>query len=165
MKSKLQTLIETMPQVGTLTGIAIRPIKRQALMAKEEAQLDPSEGLVGDHYSGKSGKRQVTVIQAEHLEAVAKMLGKTTIDPLLSRRNLVVQGINLLAFKNRQFAIGDTILEMTGPCEPCSRMEDNYGPGGYNAMRGHGGICARVIKGGEIRLGDPVKLVLAEANA
>lgn len=158
MKSKLQSLIETMPQIGRLTGIAIRPAKRAALVPQEKAALHPEQGLLGDHYSGSSGKRQVTLIQAEHLRAVASMLGTTEIDPLLSRRNLVVEGINLLAFKNRQFYVGETLLEMTGPCEPCSRMEDNYGPGGYNAMRGHGGICARVIEGGEIRIGDQVRL-------
>lgn len=158
MKSKLKTLIDTLPQVGSLKSIATRPVKRQALVAQEEAELDPQQGLIGDHYSGSSGNRQVTLIQQEHLQGVANMLGKTEIDPLLTRRNLVVAGINLLAFKNRQFYIGDTLLEMTGPCEPCSRMEENYGPGGYNAMRGHGGICARVIKGGTIRIGDPIKL-------
>ncbi len=158
MKSKLQVLIDTMPQIGKLTSIALRPVRRQALVAQESATLDTKTGLVGDHYSGTSGKRQVTIIQAEHLRGVANMLGKSEIDPLLTRRNLVVEGINLLAFKNRQFYIGDTLLEMTGPCEPCSRMEDNFGAGGYNAMRGHGGICARVIKGGDIKIGDAVKL-------
>lgn len=158
MKSKLQVLIDTMPQVGKLISIGLRPVKRQALVSHESATLDTEQGIIGDHYSGTSGKRQVTIIQAEHLRGVANMLGKSEIDPLLTRRNLVVEGINLLAFKNRQFYIGDTLLEMTGPCEPCSRMEDNFGAGGYNAMRGHGGICARVIKGGDIQIGDAVKL-------
>ena len=162
MKSKLQTIIDTLPQTGTLVSIATRPVKRQPLVYQEEVELDTEKGILGDHYQGRSGKRQVTLIQEEHLKGVAQMLGIAEVDPLLTRRNLVVKGINLLAFKGRKFHIGDTLLEMTGPCEPCSRMEENFGAGGYNAMRGHGGICARVISGGTIRTGDHIRLAQDE---
>ena len=104
----------------------------------------------------------VTIIQEEHLDAVASLLGKSgSIDPLDTRRNLVVKGINLLALKGKQFKIGDeVILEYTGPCHPCTRMEENLGPGGLNAMRGHGGICTKVIQGGTISLGDKVFILV-----
>jgi MOSC domain-containing protein YiiM len=67
-------------------------------------------------------------------------------------------GINLLAFKDKQFRIGEVLLEYTGECHPCSRMEENLGPGGYNAVRGHGGITAQILKGGGIRIGDLVQI-------
>ncbi|MEO0873046.1 MAG: MOSC domain-containing protein, partial [Bacteroidota bacterium] len=89
MKSKLRTIIDTLPQTGTLVSIAIRPIKREPLVYQAEVQLNPEEGIIGDHYSGTSGKRQVTLIQEEHLKGVAQMLDTPEIDPLLTRRNLV----------------------------------------------------------------------------
>ncbi len=69
-----------------------------------------------------------------------------------------LKGINLLALKDKTFRIGQAVLETTGECHPCSRMEENLGPGGYNAVRGHGGITARVVEAGMIRVGDRVEV-------
>jgi MOSC domain-containing protein YiiM len=123
--------------------------------------LDPSYGLQGDHYAGRSGKRQVTLIQAEHLPAIAHMMNMPSVSPDQLRRNIVVNGLNLLALKNRSFQLGEAVLEYTGACHPCSRMETSLGPGGYNAMRGHGGITARVTHAGRIKLGDACVVVQA----
>ncbi len=152
-------LMEKFAQAGSIKWIGIRPAKRLPLKEVKQVEVSAEVGLIGDHYSGQSGKRHVTLIQAEHLQAVGSMIGKE-VSPLLTRRNIVVEGINLLAFKDKQFRIGEeVILEMTGLCHPCSRMEENLGQGGYNAMRGHGGITARVVKGGSIRLGDAISVV------
>ena len=92
--------------------------------------------------------------QAEHLPVVAALAGLPDVSPMTLRRNLVVSGLPLVALKGRRFRIGEVVLEGTGPCDPCSRMEDALGPGGYNAMRGHGGLCARIVSGGRIAVGD-----------
>jgi MOSC domain-containing protein YiiM len=121
------------------------------------AVLDPRDGLLGDRYQGRAGgARQVTLVQAEHLAAIGAFLGLAPVLPERLRRNLVVSGLNLLALKGRRFRIGAAVLEMTGECHPCSRMEEEFGPGGYNAVRGHGGITARVLEGGAVMLGDAV---------
>jgi MOSC domain-containing protein YiiM len=88
---------------------------------------------------------------------VAKLLGKPEVCPEWVRRNILVSGINLLALRDRRFRIGNTMLEGTGTCDPCSRMEEALGAGGYNAMRGHGGIIARIVDGGMIQVGDAVQ--------
>jgi MOSC domain-containing protein YiiM len=72
------------------------------------------------------------------------------------RRNIVVSGINLLALKDKQFHLGGALLEYSGACHPCSKMEAALGSGGYNAMRGHGGITARVLEVGRAAIGDPL---------
>ncbi len=159
----LQTIFNILPQVGRLEWIGLRSERLGTILIVNEVEVVAERGLAGDHrFKGKFGsKRQVTLIQAEHLSAVAGMLHRTDLPPELVRRNLVVSGINLLALKGKQFQVGGVSFEYSGPCEPCSRMEFVLGPGGYNAMRGHGGITAKVIEGGTIRVGDQV---LAKLN-
>ncbi|THF70725.1 MOSC domain-containing protein [Deinococcus sp. Arct2-2] len=108
----------------------------------------PASGWTGP------GKRQVTLIQAEHLPVIAALAGVESVTPEEMRRNIVVSGMSVLALKDARFQLGEVILEGTGECHPCSRMEETFGPGGYNAVRGHGGITARVVQGGVIRVGD-----------
>ncbi|NNE34160.1 MAG: MOSC domain-containing protein [Rhodothermales bacterium] len=165
--STLHPLLNTHRKPGLVEWIGLRGAHRDRLTVVDEAIAKPETGLEGDHYAGRpGGKRQVTLIQAEHLQAVASILGVEFIDPHLTRRNIVVRGINLKALKNQRLRIGEAILEYSGECHPCSRMEENLGPGGYNAMRGHGGILARVLAEGPIRVGDTVETVsLAEQDA
>jgi MOSC domain-containing protein YiiM len=154
-QGSLADLLATLPQTGRVAWIGVRPGRRAGVIAVDTVDAVPARGLAGDHYA-HDGKRQVTLIQAEHLVAVGAFVGRPTLDPALLRRNIVVAGLNLLALKGRQFRLGGALLEWTGPCEPCSRMEEALGPGGYNALRGHGGITARVVAGGLIRVGDAV---------
>ena len=126
-------------------------------MALESVQVNCGTGLEGDRFKGcAESPRQVTLIQQEHLAVIAACLGRESVDASWLRRNIVVSGINLLALKDKRFHVGDTLLEYTGPCHPCSKMERLLGAGGYNAMRGHGGITARVHEAGVICLADPV---------
>jgi MOSC domain-containing protein YiiM len=160
-ESIIKALMNNMPQVGEVTHITIRPERRAQPELKEQVEAFTTHGLEGDHFRSKSSdKRQVTLIQLEHLDVVGSIMGLDEVDPRLTRRNIVVKGINLLALKGQKFQIGDAVMEGTGPCEPCSRMEENFGEGGYNAMRGHGGLTARVIQDGTIRVGDKVRLVV-----
>jgi MOSC domain-containing protein YiiM len=154
--STMQKLMDTLPQQGRVVWIGLRPAPQAPINVVDDVNVTEEQGLEGDRYKSRSRKRQVTLIQGEHLDAVASMLGVTAVDPALIRRNIVVRGINLLALKGRVFTVGGTTLEFTELCHPCSRMEANLGAGGYNAMRGHGGITARVLAGGRISLGDAV---------
>jgi len=161
-KSTIARLLSTLPQTGRLEWIGLRPARREALVSVPEAEILTDSHLLGDHARPKKGgKRQITLIQQEHLAAVAGFLGlPEPVAPGRLRRNLVVSGLNLLALKNRQLRIGDeVVLDITGECHPCSRMEEELGPGGYNAMRGHGGITAHIARGGIIRVGDEVRMV------
>lgn len=151
-------LLAQFPRQGRIDWIGVRPERRAPMVAVESSQITET-GLQGDRRT-KPGKRAVTLIQAEHLPAIAAMLERNEIDPGQLRRNIVVSGINLLALKDRKFLIGDAILTGTGICAPCSRMEEEFGPGGYNAVRGHGGITAQVLSPGSIKLGNHISAIL-----
>lgn len=152
----LEALLGAFPRRGRLCWIGLRPARDVPMQAVDSAQVVAGAGLVGDRYKGGSGKRGVTLLQAEHLPAIAGLSGREAVDPATLRRNLLVAGIPLIALKGRRFRIGEVLLEGTGPCDPCSRMEAALGPGGYNAMRGHGGLTARVLEGGRLRIDDEV---------
>lgn len=151
----IHALMSRLPHAGRVAWIGIRPRRDVPMLELTDVDVD-ARGLRGDRYDGSSGKRAVTLIQAEHLPVIAALSGHEAVAPATLRRNLVVSGIPLIALKGKRFRVGDVVLEGTGPCDPCSRMETALGPGGYNAMRGHGGLTARVIEGGRVRLGDTV---------
>ncbi len=154
----LATLRGHFPRAGRVEWIGVRPQKRGAVVARLAVQAQVGAGLEGDHYGGLSGARGITLIQYEHLAVVGSLLGEAPLDPARLRRNLAVAGLNLLALKDQHFTVGEALLLGTGLCHPCSRMEAVLGPGGYNALRGHGGLNARVLRGGLIRVGDPVRV-------
>jgi MOSC domain-containing protein YiiM len=155
--SPLRVLLDTLPQVGRVEWIGVRPARDEPMIVLDAAQLICGKGLEGDRFSGRAeSPRQVTLIQREHLGVIASCLDRSSVEPAMLRRNIVVSGINLLALKDKRFRIGGALLEFTGACHPCSKMERVLGAGGYNAMRGHGGITARVLEAGQVRLADTV---------
>jgi MOSC domain-containing protein YiiM len=148
---------------GRIEAIVVRGHPRLPARRIERTIARAGIGLADDRL-GQRGQaelstRQVTLIQHEHLPVIAKLARVASVDPAALRRNLVVSGINLLALKNARLRVGQALLELVGPCHPCSRMEEAVGPGGYAAMRGHGGMTARVLEDGVIAVGDDVRVL------
>lgn len=172
----LRALTRQWPRMGRLEAIVLRPGRGLPAVEAETALAVAGRGLQGDRTGDKArssplgGKRQVTLLQAEHLPLIAAFAGASLPSATLLRRNLVVSGLNLLAARSPfadqpvRLHLGDEVmLELTGPCDPCSKMETLLGSGGYNAMRGHGGLTARVLRGGHLRVGDAVWAAAAPA--
>lgn len=148
------------PVSGSVRWIGIRPERKQPMRAVTDAELIADHGIGGDHRARTSHpKRQVTLIQYENLPTIQHFLKLPAIEPEMLRRNIVVEGINLLALIGKRFSIGDAVLAGTGECKPCGRMEKTLGDGGYNAVVGYGGINAIVESGGNIAVGDLVSVL------
>jgi len=115
-----------------------------------EALAVEGKGLEGDASFGRA-TRQVLMMEAETLERFG-------LSPGTARENLLVRGLPLKSLPlGGRIAAGETLLEITGDCTPCSFMDD-LRPGLQEAIRGERGVLARVVTGGRIRVGDPVEL-------
>ncbi len=156
--SQLLELLADVPQQGRVRWIGIRPSAHTPMLELEAVEARREAGLTGDHTRpGPRNARQVTLIQWEHLAVISALLGRAADQPIAPqdlRRNIAISGINLFSLKNRRFRIGQAVLETTGWCQPCARLEQRLGRGTFQAMRGHGGITARVLQSGIIRLND-----------
>ena len=143
---------------GKLQWIGLRPARHTDMIAVDTVNAIVDRGLEGDRQmQNKPGSsRQVTLISREYIQQIAHFLQRDSVAPELLRRNLVVSGINLSAVRFQVLQIGEVLLEVRAWCHPCSRMEKNLGAGGFAAMIGHGGVCAKVVQGGKLAVGDSV---------
>ena len=122
--------------------------------AKESATLIAGKGVEGS--VGRSSRRQVTIIEREVWEALMRETGANA-PPSTRRANLMVSGVALADTRKRILRVGAARLEIAGETKPCERMEEAV-PGLREAMypAWRGGAFAKVLTGGEIRVGDAV---------
>lgn len=139
---------------GRLRAIWLKRFKGGPMDPRETAVLIPGQGLAGNANQG--GRRQVTVLTEEGWSAATSELG-TALDPATRRANLLLAGIPLESTRGRILRIGPARLRIWTECTPCYQM-DQARPGLQEALRPHwrAGVCAQVIDGGEIRVGDEV---------
>jgi MOSC domain-containing protein YiiM len=152
----------SVPNHGRLIGMARRDTKRAPMETLERGRIGVEFGLEGDFRGlrrpGKEPKRQVTILAREGWEAACADLGREL--PWTTRRaNLFVEGIALPRRAGDVMTIGDVRLEITVEVEPCERMEE-AAAGLQAAMRPdwRGGVGCRVLQGGEIAIGDAIRI-------
>ncbi|MEO5787043.1 MAG: MOSC domain-containing protein [Casimicrobiaceae bacterium] len=122
----LRDLTDCFPRTGRLEAILLRPRRGAPTCAVASAMAWAGRGLDGDRASARrssqsgGGKRQVTLIQAEHLAVIAALVGRHALDPGALRRNLVVAGISLAAarslFDDRPLVLRIGAEAVTTPC-------------------------------------------------
>ena len=152
---------------GRLGGIARHDRPRGPIETLPRVRVTRDEGVKGDYRGavrpGKSGRRQVSLIEAESWEAAMTDLGLSAAETLpwhARRADLLVEGLRLPREEGRVIAIGETLrIEVTCECDPCSRMEE-IAPGLKAALMPdwRGGVLGRVLADGDIAIGDEVRI-------
>jgi MOSC domain-containing protein YiiM len=102
---------------------------------------------------------QVTFIAVEDLDDIERETA-VSVKNGEHRRNVITRGISLKTLRRgEQFRVGDVVFEYRGPRSVCKYVERLTGPGMTQALRGRGGVCARVIAGGAVRVGDEIEVL------
>jgi MOSC domain-containing protein YiiM len=149
---------------GIVEEIYIAPEGSAAMERVEEVRTLEGCGIEGDRYCEGTGYYtpygdvcEVTLIAAEDLDYIQTELG-IRVKNGEHRRNIITRGIDLDSLRRRRFRVGETVLQYDRPRPPCRHVQDLSEPGMTRALRGRGGICARVVEAGRIRARDAIEV-------
>ena len=149
---------------GVVEGIYVAREGSATMERVEEARTIEGCGIEGDRYCQGTGfwsrygdVCEVTLIESEDLDYIQLELG-ITVENGEHRRNIVTSGIRLGDLRRKRFRIGETMLEYDRPRPPCRHGQELSEPGMTRALKGRGGICARVVEAGTIRTQDTIEL-------
>jgi MOSC domain-containing protein YiiM len=141
--------------MGEVVSIHLVRQRDGAAEAAERAVVQTNYGLEGDWRSRRNRAGQLTLIEAEVLDEVGRLVG-FPVPPGASRRQVVVRGVKLNDLIGQRIHIGAVHLFVETPCDPCSRMQETIGAGAREALEDRGGVRCFVLAGGELRVGDPI---------
>jgi MOSC domain-containing protein YiiM len=132
----------------------------QAATALEDCGLEDDRYCAGTGHWSRFGRVcEVTFIAAEDLGVIERETG-VGVNNGEHRRNVVTSGISLKALRcGERFRVGEAAFEYRGPRSVCRYIERLTEPGMTQALKGRGGICARVIENGTVRVGDEIELL------
>ena len=131
------------------------------MVAKESVELGAGRGIIGDRYCDTHTDDQVTLVDADALEAVNEATG-WSLTPQDTRRNIVTTGIDLNQWETSRFRVGDAILEGWELCEPCASLgallenDTRTNADVVKALTHKAGLRARIIEGAIVGIGDAV---------
>lgn len=156
---------------GTLLHIHVAPAASYEMEELTEANLVPGRGIEGDRYyrgtgtySPKPDVREVTLIEQEALDALARndpplQGGPIVLRPEEHRRNLTVRGVPLNHLVGRRFRVGDVVLRGGRLNFPCKYLEELLSLPLYLPLYNRSGLNCGIEQGGIIRPNDAIELL------
>ena len=149
---------------GVVESIYVAGEGSAAMERVDEVNTIEGCGIEGDRYCEGTGYWteygdvcEITMISSEDLEHIERELG-ISVGNGEHRRNIVTRGVRLKDLRGRRFRIGESVLEYDRPRPPCRHVQDLTEPGMTRALKGRGGICARVVQAGRIRARDAIEI-------
>jgi MOSC domain-containing protein YiiM len=129
------------------TVVHLQLAGRQGRRAVDSAIALTDCGLEGDRNARPGRRRQILLVERA-------VLDEFQLPPGALSEQTTVDGVALSAIApGTRLRAGSVLLEVSGPCEPCHKM-NRHGPGMQELLRGKRGLLARVLEGGEVRVGD-----------
>jgi MOSC domain-containing protein YiiM len=158
---------------GSVVSIHLAPQAAAPMESVPAARAVPGRGLEGDRYylgtgvySNKPGYggREVTLIEVEAVQALlggvqnaeGERLG-LKLSAAETRRNIATSGVPLNHLVDREFWVGPVLMLGTRLCEPCKYLDGLTQPGVMGGLIHRGGLRARILSEGVIRIGDIVR--------
>jgi MOSC domain-containing protein YiiM len=140
--------------MSQVTQLFVGTAPRRPMRGVEEVMAVADRGLEGCRHSRPGSRRQVLLVDSETLESFGLAPGQV-------KENITTRGVRLNELgEGQRLGIGQAVLEVTGPCAPCSRM-DEIRMGLQQELHGRRGILCRVVEGGRIRRGDAIQVAPA----
>jgi len=149
---------------GSVVSIDVAPEAGAPMLVVSAARALPGRGLEGDRYATGRGHysprpspdgREITLIETETLEALGGLDVK--LSPAETRRNVATRGVPLNHLVDRVFRVGEVRLRGTRLCEPCQYLDGLTRAGVMAALVHRGGLRAKILSEGVIRVGDVVR--------
>lgn len=137
---------------GTVVSLQLCVKHKQPMKQVTSVRAIANRGLEGDRHAMPDSSRQVLLLEQETCVEYDFPIGAI-------RENITTRGIDLMGLpKKTRLQIGGAILETTKECEPCS-MVDDVRRGLRDELQHQRGMLARVVRGGEIKIGDAIRIV------
>ncbi|HUP31082.1 MAG TPA: MOSC domain-containing protein [Usitatibacter sp.] len=145
--------------MATVTHIFVAPMKGAPARSLQGVEALANQGLEGDRYAEARNRRgpgyEVTLVELENIRGFTQATG-LAFTPEMSRRNIVTEGIALNALVGKRFGVGEAVFEGLELCEPCRLLAKRTHREVLQVLAGKGGLRARIVSGGVIRVGDSV---------
>jgi MOSC domain-containing protein YiiM len=131
-----------------------QPSGEHPIVFVPEVECIAGKGLVGDRYFDhkQDYKGQITFFAWETYEDLCRRFGITDKHPGVFRRNVITRGANLNFWIGREFEIQGVLFEGTQESAPCQWMNQSFCEGAEAAMKGRGGLRARILTDGLLRV-------------
>jgi MOSC domain-containing protein YiiM len=147
---------------GHLIGIYLTSQRGAPMVSVAQVEAVAGRGLCGDRYFLPEGKnkpdKEVTLIEVEALEALPRDY-QMSLPPDQVRRNLLTRGVPLNNLIGKEFTIGEVLLRGVELCEPCGHLEKLTFSGVKKALVHRGGLRAQLLRGGILKVQDPIREV------